>query len=135
MSTNNLTKMLVTISAAVCFGPAMLLLVMPGTLMAVYGLTLDAGGMFLGRVLGAVLVGLAIVFWRARSTREGELVRAAVWAGLLHNALLVIVILAGVLSGAIIWTGWPAAGLHVILAIGFVAIERRYRTTEKTSGS
>ncbi|NJM39479.1 MAG: hypothetical protein HC853_01250 [Anaerolineae bacterium] len=112
-------KVLFTVSAAVCFGPAVILLIAPGVLMAVYGLTLDSAGVFLGRVLGAVLIGLAILFWSARQSQAKDLHRAAAWAGLIHNALLVIVILIATISGGIIWTGWPAAGLHAGIMIAF----------------
>ena len=113
-------KILFTVSAAVCIGPAACLLIAPGLLMSVYGFNLDKAGMFLGRVLGAVLVGLGIVFWRARDTQDKDLQHVAMWAGLAHNILLVIVIVAAVLSGEIIWTGWPAAALHAGLALVFV---------------
>ena len=75
--------------------------------------------MFMGHVLGAVLVGLGIVFWQARGVRDDALLRAAMWAGLVHNLLLVFVILVGVLSGTVIWTGWPATALHAGLAAAF----------------
>jgi hypothetical protein len=119
MNTSAFEKVLFTVSAAVCFGPAVILLISPGTLMVVYGLTLDAAGAFLGRVLGAVLMGLALVFWSARQTLNTEFHRAAMWAGLIHNALLVVVIVVATLSGEVTWTGWPAAVLHFCLSIWF----------------
>ena len=112
-------KILFTVSAAVCFGPAVVLLVAPGLLMSVYSFRLDEAGIFMGRVLGAVLAGLGIVFWQARGAHSKDVHHVAIWAGLIHNVLLVSVILIAVSSGEIAWTGWPAAALHAGLVIAF----------------
>ena len=112
-------------SAAVCIAPAVILLISPGTLMMIYGLRLNPGGVFVGRTLGAILVGLAILFWQARLTQDAAFRQTAILAGLIHNVLLIVVIVTSTVRGDIIWTGWPAMLVHVALAAGFVYFLRR----------
>ena len=66
MSTLISPRSLFLASAAVCIGPAVWLLISPATLFAVYGLTLDSAGIFVGRVLCTAMVALALLFWEAR---------------------------------------------------------------------
>ena len=116
---------LLTASAAVCIAPAVILLISPGTLMLIYGLRLNPGGVFVGRTLGAILVGLAILFWQARRAQDAAFRQTAILAGLVHNVLLIVVIVTSTVRGDIIWTGWPAALVHITLATGFVYFLRR----------
>ena len=52
------------------FGLAFLLV--PAQLMSRYGVTLDPAGQWIGRFLGAQLVGLAIITWLARTAPESS---------------------------------------------------------------
>lgn len=119
MRSNITLRSLFIVSAAICFAPGVCLVLAPGLLMSIYGLGLDDAASFVGRILGAVLLGLAVIFWRARQTDDSEFRRSAVIAGLVLNGILTVIIGHAVLTSLITWTGWPAAALHLLLFCGF----------------
>jgi hypothetical protein len=106
--------------AAVCFGPAVLLLIAPSVVFAIYGIALDVSGAFMARLLGASLLPLALFLFQASKHAADAWGRLGLWAGLLHNATLVLILVAASLSNTILWTGWPAAALHLLLVLGCV---------------
>lgn len=112
-------RSLFIVSAAICFAPGVCLVLAPGLLMSIYGLELDAAASFVGRILGSVLIGLAVIFWFARNTGDSEFRRSTVIAGLVLNGILTVIIGYSVLTSLITWTGWPAATLHLLLFCGF----------------
>ena len=71
------------------FGLAFLLA--PAQLMSFYGITLDAAGQWIGRFLGAQLVGLATITWLARNAPTGGAL-SAVMLGNLVGAVIALVL-------------------------------------------
>jgi hypothetical protein len=74
----------------------------------------------MARLLGASLLPLALfLFTSARNPNDAS-GRIALWAGFLHNAALSVILVVSTALSTLIWTGWPAAGLHVVLALGCI---------------
>ena len=99
------------------FGLAFLLA--PAQLMSFYGMTLDPAGQWIGRFLGAQLVGLAIITWVARNTPTGGALSAVMIGNLVGSTIaLALAVLQGVtgIGNALVWS---TAVVYAFLAAGF----------------
>ena len=94
-------------------------LVAPSEFMAVYGLSFNAAGVLIARVFGTVVIGQAIVYWAARNAGSSDLMQAILYAGVISNALDVIVAWYGISSGVLNSMGWALVVLHALLTVGF----------------
>lgn len=114
-----LARALCAIQAAVAALPGAILVLAPQAIMGIYGLQLDAAGAFAARVQGALMLGLALIFWSARDAGPSALRTGVLAAGLLINALQAAITALATISGVLNAAGWPAALLHAALALGF----------------
>ena len=114
---------LMTVSAvvAVIFGIAFVLA--SGSLMPLYGATLNPAGTIIAQLFGAALIGFAVVNWFARNAKEGEALRAIVLANLVSDTIGFIVALLGQLSGVVNALGWSTVVIYLLLALGFAYIQ------------
>jgi hypothetical protein len=99
------------------FGLAFLLA--PEKLMSFYGVTLDPAGQWIGRFLGAQLVGLAIITWLARNAPTSGTLSAIMIGNLVGSAIaLVLAMLQGIagFGNALVWS---TAVVYAFLAAGF----------------
>ena len=99
------------------FGLAFLLA--PAQLLSFYGMTLDPAGQWIGRFLGAQLVGLAIITWLARNAPTGGALSAVMIGNLVGSTIaLALAILQGIsgIGNALVWS---TAVVYAFLAAGF----------------
>jgi hypothetical protein len=99
------------------FGLAFLLA--PAQLMSFYGVTLDPAGQWIGRFLGAQLVGLAVITWVARNAPTGSALSAVMAGNLVGSAIaLALAILQGIsgIGNALVWS---TAVVYAFLVAGF----------------
>ena len=61
-------KTLLVIKALVSLAFGIPILIVPGKLLALFGLTLNADGMFMAREYGGALLGIAALCWFARNS-------------------------------------------------------------------
>ncbi len=90
-----------------CFGASFVLA--PALLLSMYGVTLSAAGILLARLLGAALLGYAVVAWSARNAEDSEARRGIVLGELIHTAIGFIVILLAQLAGLMNPLGWSSS--------------------------
>lgn len=107
------------IAAVLYFGFGLGLLLAPAPFMSVYGVTLDPGGALMTRILGAALIGFALLFWRARALAASPALHAVFLASFVYNLLDLPIVTIATISGVMSSVGWSAVGLHVFLAAGF----------------
>ena len=112
-------KTMLVIKAVVCLVFGILFLLVPGPLMAFFGVTLDSGGIFVARLYGAALVGNLMLTWFARNDAGSEALRATVLALFVYDAIGFVVALMAVLSGVMNTLGWAIVGLYLLLTLGF----------------
>jgi hypothetical protein len=94
------------------------LLAIPAPFMQMYGVTLDAGGQMMARILGSALLSLAALFyWQRNQSAENNLALNRVSFG--YNVVDFFVVLAATLGGTMNAMGWGPVILHVVLAAGF----------------
>jgi hypothetical protein len=110
---------LFTINAIVAFLFGLTFVLVPGTAISFYGITLSLGGIIVAQLYGASLLGYAVLTWSARNAGESEARNAIVLAMFLSETIGFIVALLGQLSGAVNGLGWSTVLLYLVLALGF----------------
>jgi hypothetical protein len=108
-----------TISAIVAFIFGLGFILAPAASLKPYGVTTDLTGLFLGRYLGASLIGLAFVIWLTRNAAPSD-TRKGLLTGLFVTMLLGFVValydkFAGT-GNALIWLN---VVIYLLLAVGF----------------
>lgn len=111
------TFMAIAAVLALVFGLAFILA--PAQLMSLYGVTLEAGGQWVGRYLGSAFIGIAVLTWLSRNAPQGEALRAVV-LGLFILSItgLVVAVLDGLFgpgSGLV----WSTVAIYLFLTLGF----------------
>ncbi len=79
-----------------------------------------AAGVFMGRLLGSALIGMAVIAWFAQSLDAGDGRSAIVNGFIVTDVLGFILTLMAVLGGVINAIGWVSVFFYLILALGFI---------------
>lgn len=109
--------LLVNAVVAAVFGIA--LLVVPGAVIAIYGITADAGLRYMGQLFGLCLVGHVVLCWFAKDAPESEARTAIVRALFVTNGLGLVVSLVAQLKGVTNAVGWSTVAIYLLLALGW----------------
>jgi hypothetical protein len=113
-------KHLFIATAAIEAGTGLGLMASPSALVALLlGTSLNTiGGLLVARVAGAALLALGLACWLARNDGQSRAAAALIAAMLLYNAaVLAVLIYAGTALGLSGVGLWPAAVLHIVMAI------------------
>lgn len=110
---------LLTLNAIVAALFGLGLVLVPATLMSLYGVTLGAEGIYVARLFGAELLGYATLAWFARNTQESGARRAIILAFFVSWAVGFVCALIGQLSGVVNALGWSNVGLYLLFALGY----------------
>jgi hypothetical protein len=88
---------------------------------ALYNVTLNAGGVFVGQLFGAALIGFGVLNWFARTVTDSKGVRAVVLANLVGDVVGFVIALVGQLTGVggVNQFGWSTVVIYLLLALGF----------------
>lgn len=111
------TFMAITAVIALVFGLGFLLF--PAQLIESYGVTLGEPGRWVGRYLGAALIGISAVAWLARNAEQGAALRAIVLGDLVLAALLLVVAILDMLYGQGNVLLWLNIAVGLFLTVGF----------------
>ena len=111
------TFLIIAAVVSVLFGLGLVLLA--GPLMSLYGISLSPGGLIIARLLGAALLGYAVLTWCARKAEDSEARKAIILSIFISDAIGFIVALIGRLSGAVNAFGWSTVIIYLLLALGF----------------
>ncbi len=111
------TLMVINAIVAAVFGIAFVLV--PGQVIQLYGLTVDAPLKYVGQLFGAALVGFAFLTWSARNATDSDARRAIVLALFVSDGVGFIVALIGQLAGVVNSLGWSTVAIYLVLALGF----------------
>lgn len=91
----------------------------PATVLSIYGVTQGPAVELLGQYFGVALIGIGLLTWFARNVADSEAQRAIILALLISDVIGVIVSVLGTVSGVMNVVGWSAVGIYVLLALGF----------------
>ena len=111
------TLMVINAVVALVFGLAFVL--MPGRVVSYYAVTLNEGGLFVGQLFGAALIGFAVLTWLARNSGANEARQAILLALFVSDAVGFVVALLAQLAGVANSLGWSTVAIYLLLALGF----------------
>jgi hypothetical protein len=100
---------------SLAFGIAFALV--PAAMMSLYGVTLDLGGAFMARFLGACLIGIGLICWLDRNA-DPKVLQGITLALCIGDTVGFIVALLGQLSGLANALGWVIVVIWFLLALG-----------------
>lgn len=103
--------------ATILFGLGSVLL--PKTLMTLFGSTLTPAGVLMMQYGGAWLIGIGLLAWFARNSADSQARRAIILAYLICYVIAFIVALIAQLQGVLNAFGWGTVLLNIILALGY----------------
>lgn len=95
------------------------LVLVPGGLLSLYGITVNDAGILIARLFGAAFLGFTVLNWSARKAADSEILRGIVLANLIMDAVGFIVTLLGQLAGLANALGWSSVALYLLFGLGF----------------
>ena len=112
------TLMIINAVVAAAFGVAFVLV--PSQVVSLYGIE-DASEIliYVGRLLGAALIGFAVLTLSARNASDSDARRAIVLALLISDGIGFIVALMGQLAEVVNSLGWSTVAIYLVLALGW----------------
>jgi hypothetical protein len=111
------TMLLINAVVAAVFGLA--LVIVPGTVIATYGITADASLRYMGQLFGLCLVGHVVLCWFAKDAPESAARMAIVRALFVTNGLGLVVALMAQLDGVTNAVGWSTVAIYLLLGLGW----------------
>ncbi len=111
-------KTLLIIKAVVCLAFGILLVFVPGLLLAFLGTSLGPGGTFAAREYGAALFGTLMLTWFARNAAESEARRPILLHLFVYDAIGFIVSVLSVISGVLNPLGWGIVAVYLFFTLG-----------------
>ena len=110
---------LFTINAiiAAVFGISFVLI--PATMLSIYGITLSPAGVVLARLLGAEFLSYSALTWLARNLGETETQRIIILGCLIGFGIGFIAALMGQLKGVFNLLGWSNVIIYLLFTLGY----------------
>jgi hypothetical protein len=108
-----------TINSILVFLFGLAFLLIPDTLMSLYGVELSSIGVAISRLLGAAFLGVGTLRWLARNSKESGFLKAVVLAAFIEDSIGFVVLLKAQLAGLTNVSGWSNVALYGLFALGF----------------
>jgi len=107
---------------AIAFGLSFLLV--PGTVLPMYGAPADAATVLMSRFFGVALLQVGLMLYLLRETRDATTQRSMALAGVVGSVVGVLVSLMGVMGGAVNALGWSTVAIYAALLLGYLRAMR-----------
>jgi len=115
------TLLVITAVVTLIFG--ILFVLVPTTVLSIYGVTQGRAEALMSQYFGSSLIFAGLVAWLMRKVTEPNAQRAVVIGFLITTILGLIISLIGTLSETMSSVGWTAVIIYLLLAIGFASIQ------------
>ena len=112
-------KSLMIIKAVVCLAFGIAFIFFPGFLLSIFGVKLDAGGLFTAREYGAALWGNLMLTWFARNSGPSDARFAIILAMFIYDLVGFGVSLVNTLTGVLNSFGWLVVILYLFFTVTF----------------
>lgn len=114
-------KNITTVAAIVAFVFGLGFLLMPAQLTGFYNVTLNEGGVFIGQLFGASLLGFGVLNWFGRHFSDDQAQQGLANANMVGDALGFVFALMAQLNGVagVNGMGWSTVVIYLLLALGF----------------
>ena len=111
------TFMAIAAVLALVFGLAFILV--PAQLLALYGVTLEQGGQWVGRYLGSAFLGIGVLTWLGRKAAPGEGLRAILLGSFVLGVTGLVVAVLDSILGVGNALAWSTVVIYLFLTVGF----------------
>ncbi len=118
------------IAAVLAFVFGLGFLLFPAQVMSLYGVTLEAGGQWVGRYLGSAFLGVSVLTWLARNAEKDGALRAILLGVFVLSITGLAVAILDVIYGPGNALVWSTVAIYLFLTVGF-----GYFTFVKPDGS
>lgn len=98
------------------FGIAFILV--PVSLLAIYGVALDASGVMMAQMSGVSLIGIGLICWFSRNA-DSSLLSGITLSLLIADGLGFVLMLRSQLLGQMNAMGWTVVAMYLLLTLGF----------------
>jgi hypothetical protein len=115
------TVVIINAVVALVYGIALVLL--PGTVLSIYGITPGPAVNLASQLIGVEMIHIAVICWLARRVSDGAAQKAIILGGLVGQVIAVIVSMIGTLSGVFSAMGWSAVVIYLLLALGYAYLQ------------
>src|SRR5579872_7402824 len=105
-------------AVAIVYGVAFILV--PGFVLATYGVTPNAAVDLMGRYFGLTLLGMGLITWLIKETTDGKVLRGLLTGLAVQGAIGLILSIWGTTSGVMNGMGWSAVLIYAILLAGYL---------------
>ena len=92
---------------------------MPATVVSLYGVTPEPAVNLVGQFFGVELIAVGLLSWFARNVMDSEAQGAIALAFLIANVVGLIISIMGTLSGVLNAFGWSAVLIYLVLSLGY----------------
>jgi uncharacterized membrane protein len=113
-------KIVTSTAAILSFVNGFLFLLAPVFSLSLLGRDTNPTGIMNTRYFGASALGLAVIMWLARNIQFPEVRRLVSYGMLTTLAILVVIDLNGLITGAMNQLGWLLFLIDLILSLGFI---------------
>ena len=117
LSTLLVITAVVTLVYGVCF------VLVPTTVLSIYGMAQGPGEALMSQYFGTSLIFAGLVAWLMRKVTDASARRAVVLAFLITDVVGLIISLMGTLSGVMSSVGWTAVAIYFLLAVGYALFQ------------
>ena len=93
--------------------------VVPEQVMSFYGTAPDAGTNYMAQLLGAALLGFAVILWFCKDAEDSPVRQAILLGSFVADGVGFVVALIFQLGGGINVLGWSTVIIYLLFALGF----------------
>jgi hypothetical protein len=114
---------LLIVNAVVALVYGIGLVILPATLLSIYGVTPGPAVNLASQLFGVELLHVGLICWFARNVSDGPAQRALIFASLIGQVFGLIIALMGTLSGVFNAVGWSAVAIYLLLGLGYAYLQ------------
>ncbi len=110
---------LFVLNAVLAFGFGVGFVLLPGTMLDLYGMAQSPSANLAGQLFGVELIAVGLLCWFVRDVQDAGALRGITLALLIADVVGLIVVLIGTLSGVMSAMGWSGVAIYLVLAAGY----------------
>ena len=114
---------LLVVNAVVALLYGVGLVLLPSTVLSLYGVTPGPAVNLASQLFGVELLHVGLICWFARNVSDGPAQRAIIIASLIGQVIGLVVALMGTLSGVFNAVGWSAVAIYLLLSLGYAYLQ------------
>jgi len=114
---------LLVVNAVVALVYGIGLVLLPSTVLALYGVAPGPAVNLASQLFGVELIHVGLICWFARNVSDSHAQRAIIIASLIGQVIGLVVSLMGTLSGVFNAVGWSAVAIYVLLGLGYAYLQ------------